>query len=39
MQQEQAYFAALTATTHVALSGTQLQLLDANNTVVLVFTK
>ena len=39
MQQEQAYFAALTATTHVALSGTQLQLLDANNTVVLVFDK
>jgi heat shock protein HslJ len=39
MQQEQAYFAALTATTHVALSGTQLQLLDANNTVVLVFAK
>jgi copper homeostasis protein (lipoprotein) len=39
MQQEQAYFAALTATTHVALSGTQLQLLDASNTVVLVFEK
>ncbi len=39
MQQEQAYFAAITATTHVALSGTQLQLLDANNTVVLVFEK
>lgn len=39
MQQEQAYFAALTATTHVALSGTQLQFLDANNTVVLVFDK
>ena len=39
MQQEQAYFAALTATTHVALSGTPLQFLDANNTVVLVFDK
>ena len=39
MQQEQAYFAALTATTHVALSGTQLHLLDASNTVVLVFEK
>jgi len=39
MQQEQAYFAALTATTHVALNGAQLQLLDANNTVVLVFAK
>jgi heat shock protein HslJ len=39
MQQEQAYFAALTATTHVALNGSQLQLLDANNTVLLVFTK
>jgi heat shock protein HslJ len=39
MQKEQAYFAALTATTHVTLSGMQLQLLDANNTVVLVFEK
>ncbi len=39
MQQEQAYFAALTATTQVALNGTQLQFLDANNTVVLVFDK
>lgn len=39
MQQEQAYFAALTATTQVALNGTQLQLRDANNTVVLVFEK
>ena len=39
MQQEQAYFAALTATTQVKLNGTQLQLLDANNTVVLVFEK
>ena len=39
MQQEQAYFAALTATTQVALNGTQLQLRDASNTVVLVFEK
>lgn len=39
MQQEQAYFAALTAATHAALNGTQLQLLDANNAVVLVFAK
>jgi len=39
IQQEQDYYAALTATTHVALSGTQLQLLDASNTVVLVFEK
>jgi putative lipoprotein len=39
MQQEQAYFAALTATTQVTLNGTQLQLRDASNTVVLVFEK
>lgn len=39
MQQEQAYFAALAATTQVALNGTQLQLLDANNAVMLVFEK
>ncbi|NBU63661.1 MAG: META domain-containing protein [Chloroflexia bacterium] len=39
MQQEQAYFAALTATTQVKLNGNQLELLDANNTVVLVFAK
>jgi putative lipoprotein len=39
MQQEQAYFAALTATTQFKRNGAQLQLLDANNTVVLVFEK
>lgn len=39
MQQEQAYFAALTLSTHVVRNGSQLQFLDVYNTVLLVFDK